>query len=578
MSDDLPDQALPAVTEALCAPFRSRYGVSGNGEDWRKKALKEALPVLLRRTTDPALRQRLVGQTDDLQLADFAEKGLIAADDVPVLVHARRVTADLVIGLARHPGQVDAAVGLLSHLADHDLESVVTHWGLYSHRSRKPVPPIPRELFDAVLERSLTPLAAALLAPEQHDDWTRSLDFQLGFSHQIGDGPDWRVLAACRERWRELVDHPTIGAAVQHLLLDQAESEAHQQRLQAPASSCSAEDSVEAKTTAEPGPVLDEDLLRACLPALCLPELAELPKPSVNARHRLHHIAERVRRNPRLLDLASQELHEAADTCVRRGRLLAPPRKKQDGDRRQVDLAQDVALLSINPDHLAKVCALLTRLEQPKVVSVPPSRRWSHIKDDPNFDSPLRLLERYYQHRRAQALTSLADNPHTPRAAVTNVLAALHPLELTWLAHHDDAPGWLCEAAAALAPAEEDEGVLRLLTDDELDRHPDPGAILQSWLDAPEKDGLCSRKDVHHAVLRSRHRTLEHLRHLPFDEVLTWDAPVVALPALLDRCGTEPHRWQALLNALDFDFDDDNVTFGQFLDTLSAQLAPTTPA
>ncbi|WP_371660918.1 hypothetical protein [Streptomyces sp. NBC_00280] len=578
VSDDLPDQALPAVIEALCAPFRSRYGVSGNGEDWRKGALKEALPVLFRRTTDPALRQKLVGQTDDLQLTDFAEKGLITADDVPVLVHARRVTADLVIGLARHPGQVDAAVGLLSHVSDHDLESVVTHWDLYSHRSRKSVPPIPRELFDAVLERSLTPLAAALLAPEQHDDWTRSLDFQLGFSHQIGDGPDWRVLAKCPERWRELVDHPTIGAAVQHLLLDQAEIEAHQQRSQASASSRFAEDLVETQTAAEPGPVLDEDLLRACLPALCLPELAELPKPSVNARHRLHHIAERVRRNPRLLDLAAHELHEVADSCVRRGRLLAPPRKKQDGDCRQMGLAQDVALLSINPGHLAKVCALLTSLEQPKVVSVPPSRRWSRINDDPDFDSPSRLLERDYQHRRAQALTSLADNPHTPRTAVTDVLAALHPLELTWLTHHDGTPEWLREAAAALAPAAEDEGVLRLLADEELDRHPNPGAILQSWLDAPEKDGVWSRKDVHYVVLRSRHCTLDHLRQLPFDEVLTWDAPVVALPVLLDQCGTASHRWQALLRALDFDFDDDRVTFGQFLDTLSVQPAATAPA
>ncbi|MFD7896317.1 hypothetical protein [Streptomyces sp. NPDC059743] len=578
MSDELPDQALPSVVEALCMPSRSRYGGPSHGEDWRKNALKEALPVLLRRTRVLALRQQLLTQTDDQQLADFAEKGLVTADDVPAILLTHPVTSNLVMGLARHSDQVDSAISLLHRLTDHDLESVVTHWDLYSHRSRKPVPPIPRELFGAVLEHSLTPLAAALLAPERHENWTRPLDFHLGFYHQLGGGPAWRVLATCPASWRELVHHPTVGRAVQHLLLDRAETEANQQRLRSPATSLLADDADEAQAPTEPGPALDDDLLRACLPALCLPELADLPKPSISTRHRLHHIAERVRDNPRLLDLAAQDLHEAANTCIRRGRLLAPPRNKKDGDRRQIDLAQDVALLSINPDHLAKACALLTHLEHPKVVSVPPSRRWSRVNDDidRDLDTPVRLLERDYQHRRAEALVSLAGNPHTPRTAVADVLQALHPLELTWIAHQDTTPQWLRTHTAALAPAEEDDGVLRLLTDDELDRHPDPAAILQSWLDAPETDGLWSHDAVYHTVLRSRHRILEHLRQMPFDEVLTWGDPVVALPALLAQCGTDPERWQALLKALDFAFDDDKVTFGQLLDTLSAQHPATT--
>ncbi|MFE4832221.1 hypothetical protein [Streptomyces sp. NPDC056672] len=579
MSDELPDQALPSVIEALCVPSRSRYGGPSHGEDWRKNALKEALPVLLRRTRVPALRQQLLTQADDQQLADFAEKGLVTADDIPAILLTHRVTSNLVIGLARHPDQVDSAISLLHRLTDHELESVVTHWNLYSHRSRKPVRPIPRELFSAVLEFSLTPLAAALLVPERHKDWTRPLDFHLGFHQQLGDGPAWRVLATRPASWRELVHHPTVGAAVQHLLLDQAETEANQQRLRSPTTPLPTDDTEESQAPTEPEPALDDDLLRACLPVLCLPELANLPKPSISARHRLHHIAERVRRNPRLLDLAAQELHEAANTCIRRGRLLAPPRNKKDGDHRQVDLAQDVALLSINPDHLAKACTLLTHLEHPKVVSVPPSRRWSRVNDDIDreLDTPVRLLENDHQHRRAEALVALAGNPHTPHTAVTDMLPTLHPLELTWITHQDTAPQWLRTDTAALAPAEEqDDGVLRLLTDDELDRHPDPAAILQSWLNAPETDGLLSHGAVYRTILRSRHCTLDHLRQMPFEEVLTWDAPVVALPVLLIECGTDPERWQALLKALDFDFDDDKVTFGQFLDALSAQQPATT--
>ncbi|MFF7600848.1 hypothetical protein [Streptomyces mirabilis] len=45
-----------------------------------------------------------------------------------------------------------------------------------------------------------------------------------------------------------------------------------------------------------------------------------------------------------------------------------------------------------------------------------------------------------YQHWRVAALTALAGNPHTPRTAVTETLPALHPLELAWICHQDDAP------------------------------------------------------------------------------------------------------------------------------------------
>ncbi|WP_158854028.1 hypothetical protein [Streptomyces sp. NRRL F-5650] len=54
--------------------------------------------------------------------------------------------------------------------------------------------------------------------------------------------------------------------------------------------------------------------------------------------------------------------------------------------------------------------------------------------------------------------------------------------------------------------------MLRLLTDEELDRHPDRAAVLQSWLDASESEGLWSRRDVYRAVVKSRYRALAHLR------------------------------------------------------------------
>ncbi|MCC8452830.1 MULTISPECIES: hypothetical protein [Streptomyces] len=51
----------------------------------------------------------------------------------------------------------------------------------------------------------------------------------------------------------------------------------------------------------------------------------------MTARRTLHHIANRVRCNPRLADLAADQLHAAADALVTRGQLLTWA-DKQEGD------------------------------------------------------------------------------------------------------------------------------------------------------------------------------------------------------------------------------------------------------
>lgn len=61
-----------------------------------------------------------------------------------------------------------------------------------------------------------------------------------------------------RARWAQLTAHSVFGAAVQHLALDQAETQAlADARLRA------------ADPDADPAPALSEDLLFACPPALC---------------------------------------------------------------------------------------------------------------------------------------------------------------------------------------------------------------------------------------------------------------------------------------------------------------------
>ncbi|MFG2227729.1 hypothetical protein [Streptomyces sp. NPDC048644] len=573
MREDLPKEALKTVIGALCAPATTPDAFDAQADRWREEALKAALPALLARTSAKRLRGQLLVHADEKTLAALAASGTVTAADVPAILRHRRAWAGLISALARHPDQVGAAIALLPRLSDHEVEQVVRDWDPDRYTRTKgaaSVPPVPQELFDAVLEACLTPLAAYLLHPEPEEGWEAVSAFSKDWSLELGGRAGWAMLTRCPQRWAQLTAHPVFGAAVQHLLLDQAETQALEDaRLRA-----AAPDGEE--LPADPAPALSEELLLACLPAFCLPELTDLPHPQVTARRTLHHIAHRVRNNPRLADLAADQLHAAADALVTRGQLLIWTDKQEDDydfDGRILRLAQDLALLSANPDHLAGACARLARLDQPAVVSPTPNRTLIRVLDnaDPDHDRPARLLERHSEHRRVQALATLAANPHTPRTAVADVLNGLHPAELGWIAEKAGGPDWFLAAAAAVpVPEDEDDGVVRLLDDDELGKHPDPAAVLQSWLDSPATGEILPRSDVYHAVVKSRYRTLEHLRQIPADEVLARHEPEVALKILLDHCGRSAGRWEALAAAMTFDYDDEKITFGQLLDSLNS--------
>ncbi|MFG3156679.1 hypothetical protein ACGF7W_32100 [Streptomyces sp. NPDC048219] len=571
MSEDLPKEALKTVIGALCAPAMTPDGFDVQGDRWREEALKEALPALLARTSAKRLRGQLLVHADEKTLAALAADGTVTAADVPAILRHRRAWAGLISALARHPDQVEAAIALLPRLPQHEVEQVVRDWDpdRYTRtKSTPPAPPVPSELFDAVLEACLTPLAAYLLHPEPEEGWEAVSAHSKDWSLELGGRDGWAMLARCPGRWAQLTAHPVLGAAVQHLLLDQAETQALEDaRLRAA-------DSEGEELPADPAPALSEELLLACLPALCLPELADLPNPQVTARRTLHHIANRVHNNPRLAELAADQLHAAADALITRGQLLTWSDKQESDhefDGRVLRLAEDLALLSANPDHLAGACAQLARLDPPAVVSPKPSRTLIRVLDnvDPDHDRPARLLERHSEHRRVQALTVLAANPHTQHAAVADVLNGLHPAELAWISEKAGGPDWFLAAAAAVpVPEDKDDGVVRLVHDDELGKHPDPAAVLQSWLDSPATGEILSRSEVYRAVVKSRYRTLEHLRQIPADEVLARHEPEVALKILLDHCGCSSDRWEALAAAMTFDYDDEKITFGQLLDSL----------
>ncbi|MEU2394973.1 hypothetical protein [Streptomyces sp. NPDC007369] len=284
-------------------------------------------------------------------LAALAAAGTVTAADVPVILRTRRVWAGLVSALARNPDQVEAAIALPPRLPSHEVEYGVRDWDCDRYTrtdGAEPAPSVPQAAFDAVLEARLTPLAAYLLHPVSEEGWEAVSTFSEDWSLEVGSHSGWAMPARCPERWAELVANPALGAAVQHLLLDQAEVRALEDaRLRAAGA-----DPDEELRAEDAAPALSEDLLLACLTALCLPELAEAPNPQVTARRTLHHIAHRVRTNPRLAGLAADQLQAATDALVTRGRLLNLCEKQADDyefDERVLRLAEDLALLSAKP-------------------------------------------------------------------------------------------------------------------------------------------------------------------------------------------------------------------------------------
>ncbi|WP_329460766.1 hypothetical protein [Streptomyces sp. NBC_01497] len=163
--------------------------------------------------------------------------------------------------------------------------------------------------------------------------------------------------------------------------------------------------------------------------------------------------------------------------------------------------------------------------------------------------------------RRVATLAVLAHNPHTSKPAVTDLLPTLHPVEIRWLITYDKAPAWLKQEAQRHVSPDPNAGVLRLLSDEELDQTADPAAILQSWIDT----GNVSHMDqVAYAIIASRHCTRDLLRQLPFRIPLTSNDRAAATDEVLRACGSDTRCWHKLQKVLKEASRE--RTFGEVLD------------
>ncbi|NEB39500.1 hypothetical protein G3I54_21685 [Streptomyces sp. SID14515] len=527
--EDLPEAAFAAVVDGLLP------GGEGFARGWQEDEFSQALPSLFGRVREQALRDRLIAASPR-RLPDLIRQGVLGSRDVPAVLRCRPADGELLAALASHDVHRSLVLELLESLGQEDLLGVVLAAESPqpgSDLSRLPV--APEWLVDAVLRGGLRLMAAQLNAFATVNAEGR------GRYWEPSGWPVWStvgmVLERCPDRWLELTRNEGFGRVVQHVLMDCVETEK-----------------------------LSDEVLAACVPALALSEWAELPTPGKSQRERLRNIARRVVLHPRLAEMATSALHEATAYCVKEGSLLHAKKLRSFRPYEVMSLARDLALTSGDAKSLAKVCEAVAQLPRPTAVERP------HPFDGPEPLAPKRLLS---DDNRVSALASLAGNPHLKRRLVCDQLDHLHPAEIQWLRTYDVVPAWLREAAVLhkASPAQQEQEVPRLLTDEELDSCTDPEAVMQSWLDAVKDHQGSFFHQVEYAVIRSRHRTDALVRQVRAHIVLSYYDQPVAADALVRMCGGDPDRWNAVAEELASRSQDGyDESFGQFIDRMDDQV------
>ncbi|MFD8869927.1 hypothetical protein ACFV1F_37320 [Streptomyces sp. NPDC059590] len=523
--DDLPDAAHGAIIDGL---------LSGDGafesSSWQHGVFKETLPTLFARVTDQGLRDRLIAAGSSGQITELVHQNVLGPDDIPGVLRHHRVTDKLLAALARHEAHCEVVLDLVKDLRLSDLVTVAMSCELLHLEELDQVPQVPGWLLDALVRRGLDLVTARLNAfgssGDQRDGTHRSPPAWPGYE------ACHLVLERCPDMWPALVEDAQNGQAIRHILLDCVKTEK-----------------------------ISDEVLASCVSALCLPEWAALTQPATDHRARLGHIARRVTAHPRLREMPAAEFKDAADQCVREGRLLHAAKVKRYKPYELTSLAADLALTSGDAGQLAKLCTLVSRLPEPIALQ----RRYA---DEDDTIRPKLLLS---SDSRISALAALARNPHLDQSLVTGLLERLHPVEVQWLLTYDqEVPAWLQQAAAEHAAARPQWEVPRILSDTELDTCADPQAVMQGWLDTISDHRGCFYDQVEYAILASRHRTDALVRQLPAPIVLSDYEDPVASEALLRTCRSDPARWQAMVEMLTTSRLDHSETFGQFIDRFNA--------
>lgn len=335
--EDLPDAAFAAVVDGLL-PGDGRFEPG-----WQEDVFKETLLSMFRRVEEQGLRDRLIAAASS-RVPRLVRRGVLCLRDVPAVLRHHPADGELLAALAQHVVHREVITGLIENSTWNIFSGLFCLRSVPTTTILSRLPEVPEWLLEAVVRRGLSLVAAELNSFAAVNGQASSQGRYWGPSGWPAYGSVAMVLERCPQWWLELAKDDACGQSVQHVLLDCVDTE---------------------KNT--------DEVLAACMPALVLPEWAELPAPERTQRERLRHIGQRVTRHLRLQDMAAAHLHDAAAHCIKQVRLLHATKLRRLPPYEVTSLARDLALTSDDAKNLKKLWAMVAEPPSPQPWNAPPS-------------------------------------------------------------------------------------------------------------------------------------------------------------------------------------------------------------
>ncbi|MFD8495916.1 hypothetical protein [Amycolatopsis sp. NPDC059657] len=495
----------PVLAALVRAPELSRPQVQGVIATVATLAPSHIVDVAERSDLDDELRGEIIRRASRYLALDVLNRWPARPALLEVAVQAHGAFAGLVL-YCEEQGWRDRATELASQVGVDEVEHLAAKW-------TRTFGSLPSAIRIALIHAALTETTARPRLTEM-SEWERQQAMeQLAQEARRRAGTAWQLLEPAPELWKQLARDGNDAQHIRRILLDHAEQ-------------------------------LTDDVLSACLPEVTRDDLRD--GDDLFAGVRLSHAADRVRRWPRLRDIADTELRRVVQEAVEDG--WAP-------DGRFTHWPELTALAELSDDTalLSGAVAATRHATKPDYLS-------RQRQDGPSWEE-----------ERARTVAALTTNPATPHADLMALLAALDEPALLSVEQHGEgdlraaARTQLDErrrAADAGRPA-----LIHVPSDRELAESDDPAAELAGHLKylrarAEQRDTTCE------ALLRSRFTTPDILRALPAHRVLD-SAQQADLTAtmIIEACGDDTARWQAVADHLDSQ-PRKTVTFQAWLNTV----------
>lgn len=155
--EDLPEAAFCAVVDGLL-PDDGRFK-----KGWQEDVFRETLPSLFRRVGEQELRERLIAVSGS-QVPQLVRQGVLGWRDIPAVLRCRTADGELLGALAQHDAHRDVVTGLIEATGLEQLIVVLLSAEALRPDDPNRLPEVPKWLFDALVRRGLSLVAAKVNA------------------------------------------------------------------------------------------------------------------------------------------------------------------------------------------------------------------------------------------------------------------------------------------------------------------------------------------------------------------------------------------------------------------------------